>query len=217
MKLPDHRLSRGYTVSELMVSVLVVIVLMTASGSFFAKLLSIQERDREEGYVREALAELCAVYADFMSVGSAFSLSNQNFVVKYRQETGGVSLETGRVMRAAYLKASNVTNNLLERKMLDLRVLDGFLEQRYSRGIMGAAALIPFKGDIDIVSSITPLGTTTPVLKDETDTNLVGFVAADSALGYLRMTAEYKTEDARGSIVTNVISAGRVVRLWNRE
>lgn len=207
----------GYTAIELMVTILVIVVLATSMGASVAKLLSIQESEREEGYIRESLADLCALCADFSSVGSAFSVSNQDFVIKYRQETGGVSLETGRVTRAAYLKASNAVSNSFERQMIDLDILGGLFEKKYSRGIMGSAALIPFKGNINIKSSITPIGITPPALSDETDTNLVGYVSAATALGYLRITAEYETKSDEGLIVTNTVSAGRVVRLWNRE
>lgn len=207
----------GYTAIELMVTILVVGVLATSMGASVAKLLSLQEAEREEGYIRESLVDLCALCADFSSVGSSFCVSNQDFVVKYRQETGGVSLETGRVTRAVYLKTSNVASNSFWRKMIDLDILGGLFEKKYSRGVMGSAALIPFKGNIDIKSSITPIGTTPPVPSNETDTNLVGYVSANTALGYLRITAEYEIKSDEGLIVTNAVTAGRVVRLWNRE
>ena len=58
---------RGYTVVELMVTIVIVAVLAATLGMFFVKLLRIQEREREEAYIRERLADICAAYADFVS------------------------------------------------------------------------------------------------------------------------------------------------------
>ena len=126
----------GYTVVELMVTIVIVSVLAATVGMFFVKLLTIQEREREEAYIRERLSDICGVYADFISIGSSFStatnLSDQATVVKYRQETGGVSLETGLVSRVAYLTSLMNTTN----KTIDLNILystdEKDPERRYS-------------------------------------------------------------------------------------
>lgn len=209
---------RGFTINELMVTVLIVSILATTLGVFFVKLLTIQEQEREEGYIRERLADICGEYADFMSVGSSVGINDRGFAVKYRRETGGVSLETGRVTRAAYLQGFNTTvySAAEERRSLDLRVLGGDLQRKFARNIMGEAALIPFDGSIKIESSITPIGAKAPAQMDEADTNLVDFAMSDAALGYLRVTAEYQIKD-HGTNAARTVSAGRIVRLWNHE
>ena len=102
--------AQGFTVVELMVTIVIVAFLSATVGTFVCKLLTIQERDREEAYIREKLTDICGAYADFLSIGSSISsttgVSNQETVVKYRSETGGVSLETGIVTRVAYLVAA---------------------------------------------------------------------------------------------------------------
>ena len=203
----------GYTVVELMVTIVIVAVLAATLGMFFVKLLRIQEREREEAYIRERLADICAAYADFVSVGSSFHTSTNSVnaltAVKYRMETGGVSLETGRVTKVAYLTTMmNLTNRTVD---LDIysQGPEG-LNRKFSRGMNGNAPLIPLLGDM-VSCMITPLNYT----KTEIATN--GYETTDAALGWLQVSAKYEVKNDDGEKETKTATAGRVVRLWNRE
>ena len=207
---------RGYTVVELMVTIVIVSVLAATVGMFFVKLLTIQEREREEAYIREKLSDICGAYADFISIGSSFStatnLFDQATVVKYRQETGGVSLETGLVSRVAYLTSlMNITN-----KTIDLNIQystdEKEPERRYStlsRIMRGDASLIPLIGDM-VSLKITPLNSNTTYQ----DVDFPVLQTTDVALGNLEVTACYKVKNDEGF---KTVKVERVVRLWNRE
>ena len=210
---------RGYTVVELMVTIVIVSVLAATVGMFFVKLLTIQEREREEAYIREKLSDICGAYADFISIGSSFStatnLSDQATVVKYRQETGGVSLETGLVSRVACLiSLMNITN-----KTIDLNIQystdEKEPERRYStlsRIMRGDAPLIPLTGDMASLK-ITPLINSTP----KEDADFPGLQTTDAALGNLEVTARYKVKNDEGILEEKTVKVERLVRLWNRE
>ena len=205
--------TRGYTVVELMVTIVIVAVLAATLGMFFVKLLRIQEREREEAYIRERLCDICAAYADFVSVGSSFHTStnfaNTLTAVKYRMETGGVSLETGLVTKVAYLTTMmNLTNRTVDLDIY-LHEPEG-LSKKFSRGMNGNAPLIPLLGDM-VSCTITPLNHP----KTEVATN--GFETTDAALGWLQVAAKYKVKNDDGEMEIKTATAGRVVRLWNRE
>jgi len=191
----------GYTIVELMVTIVIVAILAATVGVLFVKLLTIQEQEREEGYVRETLSDICAVYADFMSVGSSISnisaSVNSDFIVTYRHEAGGVSLETGRVTHAAHLISREKVND----GTLDLGVEafeSGNLAPKFWRNLRGDASLIPLVGD-QIRCGLTPLNTN---------------VVEDAALARLTVTALYRIKD-EDTIRTAIVE--RVVRLWNHE
>lgn len=202
---------RGYAVVELMVTIVIVAVLAATLGIFFVKLLRIQEREREEAYIRERLCDICAAYADFVSVGSSFHTStnpsNALTDVKYRMETGGVSLETGIVTKVANLTMM-ITNRAVG--------LDIFsegpegLSRKLHRLMSGDASLVPkLLGDI-VSCTITPLNHTTEVATN-------GYETTDAALGRLTVAAKYEVKNDNGETVTNTAIAERVVRLWNRD
>lgn len=209
----------GYTVVELMVTIVVVSVLAATVGMFFVKLLTIQEREREEAYVREKLSDICGAYADFMSIGSSFStatnLPDKATVVKYRQETGGVSLETGLVSRVAYLTSLVNTTN----KTINLNIIystdEKDPERRFStisRIMRGDAPLIPLTGDM-VSIKITPLN----FAKEDTDNDFAGFKTTDAVLGNLEVTVLYKIKNDEGIDEERTVKVERLVRLWNRE
>ena len=223
-----HNGRRGYTVVELMVTVVIVAVLAVTLGVFFVKLLSIREREREEAYIREKLSDICGMYADALSVGSSVStktnLDNQATIVKYRHETGGVSLETGVVTRVGYLTSLLNTTN----RTVDLNVYaferghksqifaneKENLSRKLTRRASGDARLIPLAGDM-VSCTITPLNC---VGQPGADNEFAGFVAAtNAALVYLQVSARYSVEDDDGNIVKKTATARRVVRLWNHE
>ena len=206
----------GYTIVELLTTIAIVAVLAATVGMFFVKLLRIQERDREEAYIREKLADLCGSYADAMSISSSFAtrinpVSGCTDVrVDYRHETGGVSLETGVVTRVSHLTTGmNVTNMTVDLKVFGFEKRE--LVEKLSRIGRGDAALLPLVGDM-VSCTITPLNPVGDLVTDDT-----GFSMADAALGYLQVTAKYMVRNDDGLPEARTVSAGRVVRLWNRE
>jgi len=202
MKLTRQNSTYGYTIVELMVTIVIVAVLTATLGGFIVKLLTIQEQEREDAYVREKLSDICGRYADFISLGTSITndLVHHATAVKYRWETGGVSLETGLVTRAAYLVASlDVTNRTMG---LDVEAFEEKeLRHKVSRRLSGDAPLLPILGDV-VSYSITPIN----AQKLE-----------EAALFYLEVTARYEVENDEGIVEPKTVSAGRMVRLWNRE
>ena len=200
----------GYTVVELMVTLVIVAVLATTVGVCFVRLLSVQENEREEAYIREKLADVCGVIADDLSIGSSISLSTnlvqRDVIVTYRQETGGVSLETGRVTRVAYLTLTlNATNRTMALTAYR-REPEGWT-RTLSSSLNGDAALIPLAGDL-VACTVTPL--------NGTATEKDGVQTLDAALAYLQVSARYAVRNDEGDLEEKTATAGRVVRLWNR-
>ena len=198
---PDMKSRRcGYTIVELMVSLVVVTVLAGTIGMFVVKLLTIREREREDAYIREKLTNICAAYADFMSIGSSFSTNGQEIVVMYRQETGGVSLETGIVSQVTSLVTVLNTNNwAMDSFAYGLESGSNVL--KLVRNANGNAPLIPLVGDI-VSCTITPI-------RDALNQNL-------EALGNLRVEARYQAKNEKGELETKTTSVERMVRFWNR-
>lgn len=208
---------RGYTVVELMATLVIVTVLAATVGTFFARLLSLREREREEAYVREKLSDLCGAYADALSVAASFSTATngagQAFVAKYRQETGGVSLETGVVTRVAHLAAwVDATNRTAELRIY-AHEPEGGRALRIARSADGSAPLIPLAGAL-VRCTLTPLNVQAAATADA---DFPGLQGEDAALGWLELAARYTAEDEDGKAVAKTVTAGRVVRLWNRE
>lgn len=217
MVLNLSNVRNGYTIVELMVTIVIVSVLAATVGVLFVKLLTLQEQEREEAYVREKLVDICGTYADYLSIGSSIStLTNQvdrSVVVKYRQETGGVSLETGVVSHVTHLISSMNTDN----KTLDLNTYAlkfGELERNFSRSANGNASLIPLAGAI-VDCTITPLNV--GYLKSDEESRFAGFQTSDAALGYLQVSARYQIKNNHRGIEVRTASAGRIVRLWNHK
>lgn len=210
----DRYANSGYTIVELMVTIVIVSVLAATVGMFFSQLLTIQERDREEAYIREKLADVCGAYADAMSVGSSFGIlvgTNllEDVKVNYRQETGGVSLETGVVTRVAQLVSSiDVTNKTVDVNIKGFNQSD--LVTKLQRKASGDALLIPLPGEM-ISCTITPLNHGATAQDGE------GYWTNNAALGYLEVKARYTIKNDAGEYETKTATAGRVVRLWNRE
>jgi hypothetical protein len=196
-----------------MMTVVIVAILAATVGMFFVKLLTFQEKDREEAYIRERLSDVCGAYADFLSVGSFVSTRTNRFHhasdlrVDYRQESGGVSLETGTVSRAAYLISS--ADDAGGAVDLDVYAFaKSNVVHKFSRSIMGDAALIPFTNEIASIE-IVPLNY---AVKTNT---IDGFEKTDAVLCRLVVTARHEVEDDYGK--KRPVTAERVVRLWNRE
>lgn len=194
---------RGYTVVELMVTIAIVTVLAATVGTFVVRLLTFQENDREDAYIREKLTDICAAYADFLSVGSAVNTNWLGLTVAYRQETGGVSFETGTVSHVTSLITSLNTNNwTVELNAYGLESGSNVL--KLARTASGNAPLMAMRGDMpDIVScTLSPL-------------NALTIEAA--ALGNLRVEAKYQVKNKDGEYETRATSVERIVRLWNHE
>lgn len=229
---PSRNNRRGYSFVELMVTIAIVAVLSVIVGVLFAKLLSIQEREREEAYVREKLTDVCGAYADFLSIGSSIITTSTNAtVVKYRQETGGVSLETGLVTRVAYLTSTmNVTNNTMDLNVFSLDPeqdeLDKVISSKVTHRASGDAELLPLLGDI-VSCTLTPLETGTSLQgREMAERDLLlcekmvphaNFNTTAAALGRLVVKARYTIENDDGEPVAKTVTVERVVRLWNGE
>ena len=195
----------GYTIVELFVTIAIVAVLTATVGVFIVKLLGIEEREREDAYVREKLADVCAIIADYMSIGSVFCMSNGCVSVDYRWETGGVSLETGLVTRVARIESSvHPTNRTVN---IDI---SGFVQnelvRKHSCVANGNAELIPLAGDITRFTLV-------PLNSNIWEEN--GVQSSDGALGFLEVEARYRAKDDNGGYVWKSATAGRMVRLWN--
>ena len=210
-ELRPSRCRLGYTIVELMVTLVIVTVLAATVGMLFARLLSLQEREREEAYIREKLADVCGAVADDLSIASSFSmrtnLVQRDIIVAYRQETGGVSLETGRVSRVVYLTLTlNATNRTMALNAYTPEP-EG-LKQAFASSLNGDAPLIPLAGDL-VGCTLTPL--------NAAFTEEDGVLASDAALAYLQVSARYAVRNDDGEVEEKTATAGRVVRFWNRE
>ena len=208
-----YNLRRGLSAIELMVTICLVVIIAAVVGVFLVKLLRIQEQEREEAYIREKLADICAIYADYMSVGSSFHINTNSvdpiLLIKYRQEAGGVSLETGRVSRVAYLTAKVNTKSEDEIGAMKLDIFSRDPEgvtKRHSDSLNGNASLIPLLGNV-VSCTITPLKNHWTNSNEKTD----------AALGLLSVSAKYEIENEHGELAVKTATVERVVRLWNRE
>ena len=218
-----------------MVTILITAILAATVGTFFVKLLSLQEKDREEAYIRETLCDICAYYADYASIGSSFSVGadGKKTLIAYRQETGGVALETGRVSRVAYLTlATNSWNRVLDMNTYSIHhgvndKIFGYEKQnltnKISRILNGDATLLTLStGKLkvtNLVFSVSPLRTTSSQVIDYTpDEEFPNFYAMTNAVfARLSVRADYLYRNAKGAMTNATATAERVVRLWNHE
>ena len=200
---------RGYTVVELMVTILIVTVLATSVGVFFVSLLTIQENEREDGYVREKLADICAAYADMLSVASSFETNTDRRVIaQYPREAGGVSIETGgtfttgNVVRVACLTSSVIrvgnAYNFIRMNVCAMD-MDGCFREKYTPRLDGDAELLPLPGNIKNCKLMW------------IKTNGVDC----ASLGCLEIEAEYEVKNRLRKKELKTATARRVVRLWN--
>ena len=224
-------MKRAYTVVELLVTVAIVLIVAASLGMFVVKMLTLHEQEREDAYVRETLSDILANYADLVSVGSFFSVktnvTGQSTIVRYRQETGGMSLETGRVTRVAYL--TTATNSAAQALDLNIYTMDrdsdssifgslkSGLRLKFARNVRGDAALIPLGGEL-VSCTITPFSSPIDepdVLTLVEDKDFNGFRKTEAALGYLEIAARYEVRNDDGEMEKKTVTAGRLVRLWN--
>lgn len=191
-------IKRGYTIVELMVTIVIVTALAATVGTFVVKLLTLRENDREDAYIREKLIDVCGTYADLLSVGSSLNTNGPGIQVTYRQETGGVSFETGIVSQVTSL-ISDVTNGMVKLNIYGLELEESIL--KYVRQANGNADLIPQAGNI-VSCTVTPINATD---------------WQSAALGNLRLEARYQVRNGDGNIETKATRIERIVRLWNHE
>jgi len=197
----------GMTLVELMVTVLIGAILATTLGVFFVKLLTIQEQEREEGYVREKLVDICAAYADYLSIASSVSnnaaAGDMAFSALYRQETGGVSLETGRVSRVTHFFSSLDAQDSTLGVSIGHYVTNDF-QSGFSRTLRGDALLMNLTNDLVAVGGamVTPLNAT---------------LIENASLVYLKVSARCECKNEKGEKKYKYVTAGRIVRLWNKE
>ena len=97
-------MSRGFTIVELMVCVVLAVVLAASIGPSAAKLLHVVESSREEGFMREKLVTLAGLYADWLSLAKTYVVTNVTKGVKvisadYPDELEGISFETNNLRK----------------------------------------------------------------------------------------------------------------------
>ena len=207
---------RGYTVVELMVTIVIVSGLAATLGALFVKLLTLQEMDREEAYIKERLVDICGNYADYLSVGSSISSNEYNtYIATYRRETGGVSFETGRVSRVAQLMSLNTISKETGLKTIDLNACENIgtqLVSKFARTLRGDDLPLININDLKELTisddKINIYCSLTPVNANEIE---------DSALCNLAVVAQYEAIYDKGERTNKTVRAERVVRLWNRE
>ena len=210
----NHIMRYGYTVIELMVTVLIVAALATVVGTFFVQLLTIQEKDREEAYIQEKLTSICGTFADYLSVGSAINDSQSGFDVLYRQEAGGISLETGRVAHVSKLttwvnQSDNVRGGTID--FVAYAREQGAFTNRYSRNLRGddiplislnaMKELQVINGKVSLSYAFTPFNAS----------------SENASLWHLKVAANYEVEDRNGERKPKTVEAERLLRLWNIE
>lgn len=203
-----QRMKCGMTLVELMVTVLIVAMLSVTLGAFFVKLLNIHEQEREEGYVREKLVDICGACADYLSVSSSISnVTASSFVATYREETGGVSLETGRVSRVTHFQS--FLDTATQTLALDIgRYWSNNFVSGFSRDLRGDAYLMNLTNDLVLVRRD---GMVEAML-----TRLNGTSDMDASLFYLKVSARCERKSDKGKANYRYVTAGRIVRLWNK-
>jgi len=187
-----RRVRRGTTITELMVTMLILAFVVAALMPFVVSIMKIREDERESSYVRERLADISSILADFISMGNSFAASDDIVDFRFRPETGGVSLETGTVTHVTYFRTSSESSG----GKLDIGAFQtefGVPSEAYSRCFRGRdVSFSTFTNEIRCV--FTPF--------------------AQSALGELQLTQRYRlTEESPW----RTVSVRRMVRLWNAE
>lgn len=200
---------RGMTLIELLVTMLIVTIVSVMFGFYFVKLLNIHEDEREMGYVRERLVDICAAYADYLSIASSIrNITDYSFDADYRQETGGVSLETGRVSRVTHL--NTYLDSSAGRMELNIgRIVTNEFVSGFSRKLRGDALLMNMTNDLVLVRRAG--------IPEAMLTRLNGTSDETASLFYLMVSARCKCEDDNGNAKYRYVTAGRIVRLWNKE
>lgn len=94
----------GFTIVELMVCIVLAVILAASVGPSAVKLLRVVESSREEGFMREKLATIAGVYADWLSLAQSYVVTNMANGVKvisadYPVEMDGISFETNNVCK----------------------------------------------------------------------------------------------------------------------
>jgi len=205
-------LRRGYTVVELMITICIVSILVSTICTYFVKLLTLQENEREEAYIKEKLSDICANFSDYISIGTNIDNRLSDFVVSYRYETGGVSFETGRVSRVSGLTASlNPSSSVDQPVTMDLDVAtfeQGTVnEKKFSRN---------FRGDDMSLISLNDIKELKITNKGRVDLRFqLTKLNMSASLWNLRLVADYEVEDDDDPKRT--VTAERIVRLWNRD
>lgn len=94
----------GFTIVELMVCIVLAVILAASVGPSAVKLLRVVESSREEGFMREKLATIAGIYADWLSLAQSYVVTNMANGVKvisadYPVEMEGISFETNNLYK----------------------------------------------------------------------------------------------------------------------
>lgn len=193
----DNAVKFGFTIGEMLITMLITTIVATLFALGISRLLKVEESNRQEGYIRERLTMITSSYADYLSMGSSLALAEgpnhtKVYQTYFPMETGGVSFETGKVVRVVGM-ATSVSNGLFNVCMNTAgRDSPDVLEKHVS----GAAELVPVLAmitDVMITSS-----TNAPAV------GMVSIVASNTVYNVKRNRYEPK-----------LIVSKRLFRLWN--
>ncbi len=207
----------GHTLVELLVVVLMTVILAMGLSKAVSAALALEQNYREEAEVRTRLSAYAAFYEKNISLAASVITNAEvvwtNFVdgakvvvtnhdgvgTSYRMETGGVSLEAGRIIRVSSWTGVVITNG-----------------NTYEVLISGD----PQRGGTNVQQG-TLLSEKSPRLQTNQFVRFV--VEGTQSVRRLRLSAKvpfwtYTTNElgVRGKYIrTNEVSVERPVRLWN--
>lgn len=194
----------GVTLVEMLVTLLLVMIVAVGLSTAISAALSIEQRYREESDIRTALA-LQMDYAErYFSL--ATSITNQQ-TAAFRQETDGISMETGHWNRVSGVTLST-TNNVLNFRITsnDSERHDAVADREFSADSMLRASLVQTNATRCTYARLEGDGTVRRlVLK----TDFLEKVRTNTVAG----TRMWLTTVTR----TNTISVERPIRMWNKD
>ena len=209
----DH-MRRGFTIVELMVCIVLVVILAAAIGPSAVKLLRVHESLREEGFMREKLAMLAGIYADWLSLADSIVVTtnkvgvmNKETIVKisahYPEETEGISFETNIISKvsACHSVVSNGMWNIwFETK--DPKFPDGVRK-------------ISFDGDALIEHVAARI---VDVSLEHVDARIIEANKKTHDIGYPKLSilaTNHFWDVKKNAYSLRTVKAERIVRLWN--
>ena len=203
---------KGFTVIELMITILIVVILTVSFGGALSGLLCLHEKDREEGYMREKLAYICGEFADYFSLADKVGrFMDENgkavYAAGFRMEADGVSYETGKVVKVSniYVSATNGIFNVAMRNAdARYRRAGDSDDVFYKRQEMSSDGML-----YEVMSKITVFSIDPLPIDGMWHTNQYYMLTVAATNGYF---------DIRGATnaIRTVVSR-RAFRLWNAE
>ncbi len=203
---PTPLVSRaGFSLVELLVVTLIIVVLTMSIGWAIARALAIEQNYREEAGVRSALAHQLAYAERYFSLATDLgSNGNDAYTASYPPEVGGISWETNH-----WIRVSEV----------EFGVGEAIKEHRSRLGTFTNRHTLVFNVTSDDPSRV---GTTQQVfsadgfLYDASGNVTHATVQGTGPLRRLVIQGEFPIRAADGSISNVSIQVSRPIRLWNK-